>query len=132
LLNLGDDPFEFSMNGKSFITWNFNSLEVDQFRNMKFDQFVGNHSINRILPRYINQINSFDFKLNTVDIMYYSSLGPQSKNFTTCLTSLNHEVYLNLESKFFIQMAVFERVSDLEEKLEIVICCLLLDHERKV
>jgi len=57
-------------NGKRYIVWNFDNLEANMFRSMRFQSYVMEQGHNRILPRYINQISSFDFKLNTIGIMF--------------------------------------------------------------
>jgi hypothetical protein len=85
----------FSTNGKTFFTWNFNNEEVRQFRHMPFNRYCDNDADLHIRPRYINHVNSFDFMLNTLDIIF------------------------EIEGhKYFCQINVFEKAVNLEIKLE--------------
>lgn len=52
------------------MVWNFGNHEVNLFRSMNFDAYAGDSDENKEKPRYINQIQSFDFRLNTVNIVF--------------------------------------------------------------
>ena len=57
----------FSHNGKCFIKWNFNNPTARMFREMKINKTHFEFS-QKVFPRYINHIESFDFNLDIVNI----------------------------------------------------------------
>ena len=65
--NSEDDTTLFSTNGKCFIRWNFNNPEAKMFREMKINKTHFEFS-KKVYPRYINQIESFDFNLDIVNL----------------------------------------------------------------
>lgn len=96
-------------------TINFDNKAVKQFRNMRFNKTVGNTAKMNSRPRYVNevsllgyaQIQSFDFKIDTLDIIF--ELDARAR------------IGMNIKKpKYYCQINVFETPQDLEAKIEMV------------